>query len=217
MQGVASRFRSILWTLSHVERMAVIYRTQGQVSLVNALKGRYPVSWMPALCRCLLLDDRQEHPFRLGGLHVNNIIVNPLFVKDLFDGGLKAAWSTGNDLRLYQNTTPIDPNDPTLFQFTEATFDGYAAVVTPFGAPLIIRDPATGGWQMVDAQRIFTMTGTTTPNNIYGAYITSGGNWLVAWSFAAPYPMVDTSSSLIFTPLATAGPAPLGGDVEPVG
>jgi len=69
----------------------------------------------------------------------------------------------------------------------------------------------------VDAQRIFTMTGTTTPNNIYGAYITSGGNWLVAWSFAAPYPMVDTSSSLIFTPLATAGPAPLGGDVEPVG
>lgn len=96
-------------------------------------------------------------------------------------------------LHLFQNNIVPSANSVAT-DFTEATFDGYASQTF---AVLFGPTRETDGSFVVDAFMRFHMTGSVTPNTIYGAYVLkSTGEFLIATRFPAPVAMVDAFSDL---------------------
>jgi hypothetical protein len=99
----------------------------------------------------------------------------------------------GSTVHLFQNNVVPTPAN-VVADFTEATFDGYAAksVTVMFGPARY----ADGSFQVFAFEQ-WQMTGSTTPNTVYGAYILDpAGNLLLAARFTAPVPMVDAFSNI---------------------
>jgi hypothetical protein len=94
--------------------------------------------------------------------------------------------------RLFQNDITPTP-ESVAADFTVATFDGYADKI--FTMP-------SGPFRDVDGSFYFTgggtwtMSGSTTPNVIYGSYVLdfTGANLIFAQRFDTPVPMVDAFS-----------------------
>jgi len=122
---------------------------------------------------------------------------------------LIAAMYTGAGVvtvHLYQNNVIPGPGD-TLATYTEATFDGYAAVnVTTLGLPFTnVNGQAEQDWNGSN----FAMTGSTTPNTIYGYYVTltpGGGSPALLWAerFSAPISMSGPTNTINVYPQLTA-------------
>jgi hypothetical protein len=96
---------------------------------------------------------------------------------------LVSAMLTTCKVHLYTSiANPIGPNS-VLGDFTEATFVGYAAKVSAFGAPYL----NAGGQAVSDSPLLqWQPTANTTPNVVLGFYVTdSGGTTLL---FCGPLP-----------------------------
>lgn len=97
--------------------------------------------------------------------------------------------STTSEIHLYQApVTPIDA-EVVLSDLVEADYDGYAAFdpatwSTPFLAPDLTAVILSGS-------HVFEATGATTPNMIYGAYLTTAAAaaLIAVFPFDAPQPM----------------------------
>lgn len=105
-------------------------------------------------------------------------------------------------LRLFQNNhtptvTDINAN------YTEATFNGYAAVALGIWNAAFINGSAQGE---IDAPAVtFTHTVGATTNTIYGAYVTdNAGDVIYAEKFTAPIIMASNGDSFTYTPKFTA-------------
>jgi hypothetical protein len=142
-------------------------------------------------------------------------VFNPLACHSLLSGGLKALLTgAGVKLHLYQNNIAPDPNNPSLAQFVEATYDGYAAAVPTWGVGPFT--PPVGGSELQSVGFSIPMTGSTTPNVLYGWWIDDGTNWIMAGKFDASYPMNNASSNITLVPLVTVPSQPVAGDIEPI-
>lgn len=100
----------------------------------------------------------------------------------------KTAAAT-TEMRLYQNN--FTPGTGTLTgDFTEANFDGYASITVAAYNPVAL-DPVSGDYFISNATPlVFTDTGNTTPNTIYGWYLTdAGGETIDCGRFDAPVVM----------------------------
>jgi len=88
----------------------------------------------------------------------------------LFKTAERDALLEDAELCLFQNNyTPI--NTSVLGDFVEADFDGYARItLTGWSAPALNVDNKA---ETSLAAQIFTMTGSTTPNDIYGVFVVS--------------------------------------------
>jgi hypothetical protein len=110
----------------------------------------------------------------------------------------KAVLNTtpGWKVHLFQNNI-VPTQADTLATYTEATFDGYAALIfTSLAGPS--RD--TDGSFRIYNDAGWSQTGSTTPNTIYGFYVTDHTGALIgAYRFATPVQMVDAFSSLDIT------------------
>jgi hypothetical protein len=93
--------------------------------------------------------------------------------------------------KLFQNDYIPQPGS-TIANFTEATFDGYVSVVCKFvSGPYRWSDGTYGPWQNFD----FPMTGSTTPNVIYGVFLEDPTGALIgALRFDVPVNMHDSHS-----------------------
>jgi len=112
----------------------------------------------------------------------------------------QAAGSTGPlTAHLYQNDYVPSPAS-VLADFTEADFDGYADVdLTLLVGPYL--NPQ-GQPEIQNASVTWAMTGTTTPNTIFGYYFTTlAGAYHSGERFDSPRPMLDTLSliTLLFS------------------
>lgn len=109
-------------------------------------------------------------------------------------GGLSLTY------RLYQNAhTPGDGS--TAADFTECTFDGYAAQGPSWGAAAT---NGSGDAEAVAAALTWTATGGSTSNTVYGYYVTDGGGEVV-WAelFDTPVAVVDAPDAVVVTPTIT--------------
>jgi hypothetical protein len=110
-----------------------------------------------------------------------------------FAGPLAAADLT---LRLFANNWPLN-NKTTLADLIEATFDGYAAIspmvyLTEYQLPSF-------AWVLETQINQFLMTGSTTPNTIYGWSLETAHDsiqLLMCELFAAPIPMTAANQSI---------------------
>jgi hypothetical protein len=82
---------------------------------------------------------------------------------------LKEACNGEMTLHLFQNNVAVGYGD-TIATYTEATFDGYAPILLPAGSVAFNAGPNDAAWSW--PMQTFTMTGSHTPNNIYGYYVT---------------------------------------------
>lgn len=90
-------------------------------------------------------------------------------------------------IHLFQNNF-VPSEASVLGDFTEATFDGYAAQIFSFGAAFVNGTPA--GQMNASSYTWVKAVGAVT-NTIYGMYITDiAGNVSAYELFAAPIPMV---------------------------
>jgi hypothetical protein len=122
-------------------------------------------------------------------------VMTPYAMSQIMLGVRTQLMVPGNvKLHLYANDFSPSPSS-VLANFTEATFDGYAAL-----ASALLMGPSRNldGSFEVSGNANWAMTGSTTPNTIYGAYITdfTGTQLLFANRFDQPVPMVDAFSSL---------------------
>jgi len=103
-----------------------------------------------------------------------------------------AGLLNGRSVRLYTNA--IAPNVNTkLVDFTEATFDGYAAKTLAMTVGYV----NASGLPIAQSQLLtWLMTGTTTPNTINGYYVDDGTNVLMAAAFDAPIGMTLANSEI---------------------
>lgn len=85
-------------------------------------------------------------------------------------------------IHLFQNNiTPTKSN--VLGDFTEATFDGYAAInIGTWSAPAVSGHVASSS----PPQVTFSKTAGVTTNNIYGYYVTDAANSVLYWSERDP-------------------------------
>jgi hypothetical protein len=92
-------------------------------------------------------------------------------------------------------SSTVDPST-----FTEADFDGYAALDVATWEPA--RLLSNGSVETVSsALAYFSPTGTTTPNTIYGFWVVAGdGTYLGAEAFATQYALTGPSTALAFIP-----------------
>jgi hypothetical protein len=117
----------------------------------------------------------------------------------------------GFTIKLFQNNIVPTPGN-VLADFTEATYDGYAAqVFTVFFGPTRYSD---GSFQCFNFST-WHMTGSTTPNQIYGIYVLDfAGNLLLATRFPSVVSMVDAFSFLQLNFHMGIGPNGLFGDAD---
>jgi hypothetical protein len=99
-------------------------------------------------------------------------IISDLFLSQIMTS-IQANQFTANQLRLhlFKNNWPEDCG-PLLADLEEADFDGYASVLLNlnWGSPSVAGHVAQ---ILYPAIITFTCTGATTPNDIYGYYLTS--------------------------------------------
>jgi hypothetical protein len=113
--------------------------------------------------------------------------------------------SVHSTCHLYQNVIAPTPTTP-LASYTEATFDGYAPIsITAWGTPHVI---ANGQYAVAPTTPlVWTPTGSTTSNTVYGYYIKDpAGNVIQAENFAAGQLMSGTGTTLQFVPEVAIGP-----------
>lgn len=113
-----------------------------------------------------------------------------------------AGLLTGGEIQLFTaGPTPITPNS-VAGDFTECTFDGYAAVTYASAAGVNL--PSGDGWGQMKGGT-FVCTGSTTPENVAGYLLVDGGGALVlAEYFDAPIPITvlgDFIDLALFVPL----------------
>lgn len=98
----------------------------------------------------------------------------------------------GQSVRLYTNN--INPTVTTVLgDLVEATFDGYAAIVLAMTFGYV--DPSSTPYtqsQLLD----WTMTGSVTPETVYGYWVDDGTDVLMVALFDAPIGMVGIGSVL---------------------
>lgn len=107
------------------------------------------------------------------------------------------------EMQLYQNDfTPV--GTMVIGDFDVATYDGYAAqVIDPWTVPVI--NP-NGFAVMYGPSLVWTPTGATTPNNIFGYYVTTdGGVLLYARRFTNPILLEGTTTGFVITPSFSFG------------
>jgi hypothetical protein len=117
-------------------------------------------------------------------------------------------------LHLFQNNITPTPLS-LLTDFTEATYDGYANQTQPYaGGPF----RETDGSFSIRTLANFAMTGSTTPNIIYGYYVTDNPNTglLFAGKFDTPIAMVDAFSYITYDNKLTLPVNGLAGGMIPV-
>ena len=101
-------------------------------------------------------------------------------------------------LHLYQNNyTPTDSS--VIGSFTEATFDGYASqTIATWSTPSVTAHVASSA----AAPNVFTKSAGSTPNSIYGYYVTDSANTVMYWAERdpdAPIPMTSTGNTYTVT------------------
>jgi|SRR5579859_1115366 len=108
-------------------------------------------------------------------------------------------------VHLFQNNHIPSPNDD-ITSYVEATFDGYAV------APADIQWGAVGvdnngAPQVFGDLKVFTMSGSTTPNTIYGYYVTDEGGDMLYWAelFANPVNMATVGDQIALVPVYSVG------------
>lgn len=100
-------------------------------------------------------------------------------------------------MHLYQNDYTPTTTD-TLANYTEATYDGYAAQVMVWASATI---PTPGSGALTTwIPLLWTPTGSITPNDIYGYYVTDAAGTLM-WAERAPSPPVALNSMLTTLPI----------------
>ena len=100
-------------------------------------------------------------------------------------------------VKLYQNDYTPNP-DTVLADFTEATFDGYAAsTAIVWGATFT---NSVNQAETVGDVKQFTATGATTPNLIYGYYLVSGATLKGGEKFDSPVPVNGVGDAVIVIP-----------------
>jgi len=88
---------------------------------------------------------------------------------------LRHTYLTTLEVHLFKNNyTPAHDDDEFGLDYVEADFDGYAVQAQNFAAGAVdnLDGTATATANLV----IWTPTGITTPNNIYGYYVTDPGD-----------------------------------------
>ena len=107
--------------------------------------------------------------------------------------------SVHSSLHLFANNFVPQPGSVPA-DFTEATFDGYAALnITAWGTVHLLpsNQPAVAPTTTI----AFTPTGSLTPNTIYGYYIKDpAGNIIIAERFPSPVVLNGTGTTLQFVP-----------------
>lgn len=106
-------------------------------------------------------------------------------------------------VKLFQND--VTPNvDSVEADFTEADFDGYALQAAFFSPPFI---NGNDKGQVTAAMLLWIATGDSTPNDIYGVYVTQGdmaaGTIVYAERFPAPVSVVNIGDFVAYQPSIT--------------
>lgn len=122
------------------------------------------------------------------------------------------ATATGNylagcHLHLYANQVTLTPLT-TLSSLTEASFQGYAAVTTvTWNAPYT---DIAGNAVISAGLSQFECTGTTTPNTIYGWYLTDATNatLLAAAALPTPVSITQVGDAVLVAPTCSQGQPP---------
>ena len=111
----------------------------------------------------------------------------------IINGGMPASWT----YRLYQNMYTPTTSD-TSSNYTEATFDGYAAKTGVTWNAVGNNNP---GAVITANAWTYTQTGTTITNTIYGWYATDGsGNFQWAELFSSPVSMNAVNNTITVQP-----------------
>lgn len=137
-------------------------------------------------------------------ISVNDLVNRNLLAADIAMGaplnGAKAHLCTAGPV-LGGNMTPAD--------FTEATYDGYAAASVTWGTPYT----AGNGLSYVDALISIPQTGSVTPQTVLGYFITdtAGTHVLFAEYFPVPVQMYGLGASCEFVLRFNAARTPGGG------
>lgn len=115
------------------------------------------------------------------GRVVNNLLIQAIKTRPA------AAIAATPEVKLFTvGPIPILPTAD-VTDFTECTFDGYAAVSAVYGAPVNL--PSTQGLGVIGPAS-FVCTGPTTPETVLGYYITDGATMFVAGEyFDVPIPI----------------------------
>jgi len=101
------------------------------------------------------------------------------------------------ELRLFQNDF-VPNKDSVLADFTEATFDGYAAPTLTFANAYIGPDNTV---KLTAPSELFVPTGSTTPNIIYGWYIVANGTDVFSSNrFDTEVPLTGPTTGLVAQP-----------------
>ena len=120
--------------------------------------------------------------------------------------GIKVAYAfPGMYFRLFtSNIVPAYTDTIDTYNPYEATFDGYAAQPMPTSwSSAVISNPPPAATISALSSVVFLPTGTTTPNQVYGYYVTDGD--------ATP----GSGTVLYFAELNPTGPVTVGGDYVP--
>lgn len=110
---------------------------------------------------------------------------------------LKGAGGTYNGAKLHLFKNNITPDVQTaLADLEECDFDGYAASAAVTWGSVI--HAGADSVQIASDAKEFVATGGTTPNNIYGWYVTDGAGtgYLGAERFDEPIPVVEAGNGL---------------------
>lgn len=115
-------------------------------------------------------------------------------------------------VHLFTGTPPIS-GGMVIGDFTEATFDGYAAsAVITWSDPLNPED--NDGKEMVGDTKSFICTGTTTPEVITGYFLTGTGDVIMgAEMFETPQAVNAVDDAVVVVPRLTFNSSPYGSAV----
>jgi len=120
----------------------------------------------------------------------------PLLERIVVMGLIKTYLGVTSELHLYKApTTPLGP-DVVLADLVDADFDGYSAL-DPVVWSAVFLDP-TGDGVMNSGSHVFQASGGTTPNTIYGAYLTTAAKaaLVAVFPFTSPVPVVATGDAV---------------------
>lgn len=122
----------------------------------------------------------------------------------LIAAGPPAGRLNGVKVHLFQNN--IVPTPATILtDLVEATFDGYAASAAVTWGSVVV-DPAGNAVVYGDA-KTFTMTGSTTPNTVYGYYVTNSAGSTLEYLelFDSPVGFGGPGTTLVLLPAYKEG------------
>jgi hypothetical protein len=109
-------------------------------------------------------------------------------------------------LHLYQNDlTPGDSDE--VGDYTECDFDGYLSInLGAWSVPTTV----SGKAYIAEATKVFVCTGNTTPNDVYGYYVTNYAGTELLWAqrfTSPPIPITEADDAISVTPTFTLSTA----------